>query len=134
LDDSTQELIQEDSLYQFENQISNLDVSPEDVIGMIQKHSQTQKCSSLHSSISQNISLIGINYVKQQIEQRVSSQSFNKSEILFLFDILKALSKVEVNAIVDNFHQTVRSLLCWNICRKMVGRENKEEAVSEFEY
>ena len=72
--------------------------------------------------------------MKQKIEQRVSSQSFNKSEILFLFDILKALSKVEDNAIVDNFHQTVRSLLCWNICRKMVGRENKEEAVSEFEY
>ena len=38
------------------------------------------------------------------------------------------------NLILDKFCETLRSLLSWNICKKLMSVDNKEEALSEFEF
>ena len=80
--------------------------------------------------------MLGVCYIKAEIERKVvSKQSIKKNEILYLFDIIKALGKASgKNLILDKFCETLRSLLSWNICKKLISVDNKEEALSEFEF
>lgn len=108
-----------------------------DVIKFLEEsQSDIKDSSQFQRQILEDMTMLGVCYIKAEIERKVvSKQSIKKNEILYLFDIIKALGKVSgKNLILDKFFETLRSLLSWNICKKLISVDNKEEALSEFEF
>ena len=67
-----------------------------DVIKFLEEsQSDIKDSSQFQRQILEDMTMLGVCYIKAEIERKVvSKQSIKKVEILYLFDIIKALGKV----------------------------------------